>query len=724
MPNTTDSFNGKKYKAGQIVPRAQVRDFAVGYLNSRNPSDKDAELIRAYREQDYSRLDEVAFEKEMLKNRTLLSMAAFDEKMRAEFGDTWESGADFAESMRRVLALEDGRERFTRVLDENRMDSFFRMGLSSIAKMMEQAKDPADREAYREYLRADAGLVTRSVEDTLRPLTDEQKREIRSQSGLQPEETEELLKQNEEQQLAMSKFLLMMQLGGIKQRNAKEAEQYVGTTTMANLIGHGGRLVVTLPTGNAKKQDQMLDSAVGYNRGQDAGTFTRAAATHDIVPKKVNADGVIVRDSKETKPIITSMSYNYGMNFAGGGMGSKINGLGKMTLNDGHSGHCYLKLVPGSEDTCGQMLIGFETSEPGKNNAFGLAHDFHAYSAPQSSYLTDKSAPGSKLNGREVDLSNLSPETFASVMNRFERRYRELQLLEDHEKLASINQLLAGNMINTNELRTFLQQELGFSAESATRIATEARFGIASPDRNLADSDKHKLPDQELALNSALNRLDAKEKIIGDDDGLTPRDPLTARMETLASEAKRSEMDLLLKDLSTAKIGWNSPEYNKLLKAVKSLKDDMDALAAAYEDENFSKQWQEQLAKRIEEKTETVRGLAAGYVQSHGKGKAHPTFSTKAGTKRFYSSQRIMYLTERMEEDLAKVKESERIEAENAAKEAPAREDRDINPKKGAVRDINMQDMEMNLGVTAETKNHSRTDPQPGSVVEAKNRLL
>ncbi len=709
------------YEVGQPLTRKELHEMTDYYLNSyikgsKNLSDNDRKLIRAHYDGDYSHIDEFAYKGKMLKKRTLLSMKYFDQIMVDNFGDTWDQAKDFADGANRIMELPGGPEKLRKIVDEYGNHLFFRLGLSCAARMQQKAESPSETAGYHLLYSEEVRVTTKMVEDTIAPLSPERKEAIRKGSLKEPEKIEQLLEQNDEQQLAMAKHFLMMQIGGIRQRFQERGEQVGSTATMAELIAHGGRLVVTLPTGDAHKQEMIMDSVMGDDRGKAAGVSKRSAATHDVKSKMVNAEGKVLREAQETNPKTGSWSNNYGMNFAGGGMGNNCMGTRELNYNDGRSGHCYIKVVPGDHTHCGQMLIGFETSEPGKKTLYGLPHNWQAKSAPQSSFLADKSTPGIKIDGREVDLSNLAPETLASVMNRFEQRYRELQKLGDLEKIKDINHMITGKMMTTKNLSDFLHNELGFSATSAVRIATEARYSLMVQKDNLSDDAKYLPPAEELAIHSCLNRVCGEERT-------EPANIADRSTRAVASQAKRDEMARLVKGLGAGKFGINSGPYRKLLTAAQNLQNDMELLATG----NLSKIDRAQLIARIEQETKDLQKLAGNYVEIRGKGKPHPEFSSSWGGSRFYAARGLMYLTEKIREDLSLAREMSRPQILEERKAETEKKNGGISQEITQIKEMKLGEVEEKVGVHVEEKQEDfskkRQEMNPIQHVEEKEHV-
>ena len=372
----------QKYKYGDPINSGFVRQLSDEYLNNPAQNDKDRELINAYHTGEVSNLEVIAHSGEMLNKRVLLGMRRFDEEMGAEFGEAWTSTEGLPYGKRLDAFFADpsvDRQHFRDFLDARAMDAFFRAGMSSIANMGVKSISGVDPDNYKgcnQLYNEDGLLSARLFEDTIAPVSPEHMANLSEAVG--EDEARRMAKLNEEQQLMFARSMFAMQLGGVDLKLIKGGSQaQTEDETMGNLLAHGGRVMFTLPTGSAEEQDNMLNSIVGEGRGVFAGTRKRSAATHAVDAKVVGPDGKVLSFAKESRG--TTLSDNYGMNFAAGGLGRKIDN-GKTVTNDGMDGHAYLKVQPGDERKCGQILLGLETSEPGKANKLGLMHDWHAKS--------------------------------------------------------------------------------------------------------------------------------------------------------------------------------------------------------------------------------------------------------------------------------------------------------------------------------------------------------
>ncbi len=155
--------------------------------------------------------------------------------------------------------------------------------------------------------------------------------------------------------------------------------------------------------------------------------------------------------------------------------------------------------------------------------------------------------------------------------------------------------------------------------------------------------------------------------LTGEERAEVQDDPVSMRTGALASKAKRDEMARQMKDLRATKFGINSGTYNKLLAAAEALQKDMETLAKG----NLPEIERSTLMSKIEKETGTMKTLGEKYVADRGKGEPHPNFSSKWGERRFYSARSLVHLAEKMEEDLALVREKlrpDRTREESAQK--------------------------------------------------------
>ena len=216
MPNANVDYSEviQGYGVGQVLSPAQVQGAANQILMATNISDKEKELNRAYRFGDYDNIDAVSYKGLPFKKRMFLGMKMFDDNMKATFGDAW-SGDSYAQAINNVLAVPGNREKFTSLVDRLAMEPFFRLGLSTISRMGMYGAEGAEREGYLELRRQDDRITRKVVGETLTPLSAEKKHILVGSVPGGQEKAEKLFALNEEQQLNMAKFFLMVRLAGL-----------------------------------------------------------------------------------------------------------------------------------------------------------------------------------------------------------------------------------------------------------------------------------------------------------------------------------------------------------------------------------------------------------------------------------------------------------------------------------------------------------------------------
>lgn len=319
------------------------------------------------------------------------------------------------------------------------------------------------------------GLSRMLLEKTLSaPTKDNEERvisELGESQGLQ------MLSQNLEKQKIIAKTLFMAQIGkySIKQKNSDEPLDYDGL--MSETIVHGGRTNIILPYGG--DQEQMMSSIYGQNPEETAGLKSRTAATHYVNRQEMNEDGSIKSKSVEESPWSVTLHKilpnQNGMNIAVGGIGA-VGPDQKTILPSGSAGHMYVRKELGDNNSCGSLLVGFESADSGATSFTGHKHNFRAISAQQSAFLADKGLIGKKTDGRTVDLSGLTPENFEKIMREFDRVYSSLQADKDTKKLEKLNSLLTGKRLDEKNLIQNLS-ELNFNKDILENTILPARLG-------------------------------------------------------------------------------------------------------------------------------------------------------------------------------------------------------------------------------------------------------
>lgn len=313
------------------------------------------------------------------------------------------------------------------------------------------------------------------LEKTMLPPSPQNEQKVLQELG--EENGRQVLSQNIEKQKIMAKTLFMAQIGkySVKQKGVEGAEDL--TELISETIVHGGRTNVILPYG--ENQQKVMDSIYGEHPKSQAGLKGRPAATHYVTRQKMNADGTVKSKSKEQSPLgITlhkTMRKQYGMNIAVGGIGEQ--GPDKKTiLPNGSAGHMYVRKQLGDKNTCGSLLIGFESADSGAKSFTGHKHNFLAKSAKQSAFLADKQVVGKKTDGRTIDLSGITPQNFTKLMNEFDRVYSNFQKQNNIDQLEKLNSLLSGKRLDQENLIQSLKQ-FSFDEQVLKDTVPSARRG-------------------------------------------------------------------------------------------------------------------------------------------------------------------------------------------------------------------------------------------------------
>lgn len=360
------------------------------------------------------------------------------------------------------------------------------------------------------------------LEKTLQTPTEESQEKVLNELG--QEKGKDVLSKNLEKQKIMAKTLFMAQIGkyDLKQKNSENPIEYDGL--ISETIVHGGRTNFILPYGY--NQEKVMNSLYGEEPENTAELKSRSAATHYVNRQKMNEDGSIKSKSVEESPWSTTLHKvlpkQFGMNIAVGGIG-ETGPDNKTILPNGSAGHMYVRKELGDKNTCGSLLVGFESADSGATSYTGHKHDFLAKSAQQSAFLADKNLVGKKTDGRMVDLSGLSPEQFEKIMNEFDRVYSTLQKSEDSAQLEKLNHLLTGKRVGEKELIKSLT-ELSFNKYVLedtilpARMGFEARINIAedkiiAPSQNELLKWKDKLDDFTKELKIDLDNPDDLKKM-------------------------------------------------------------------------------------------------------------------------------------------------------------------------------------------------------------------
>ena len=325
---------------------------------------------------------------------------------------------------------------------------------------------------------------------------------------------------NMAKQLVIAKTMLLMQIGKYDLLSKNGLSRELDVPVYETLV-HGNRANFILPGG--KDSNLVIDAFMGQNNGADAGIEKRTAATHSASLRKLDQNGVITSETKESKTFspFKVFSNQYGMNIAVGGLGS--NGPdGKAILGNGEAGHMYMRAEKGDSKHCGSLLIGIEGSAPGASNYLGNSHGIRAKSAKQSAFLADKSIAGKKIGGRQIDLSGVSAAELSGLLNEFSQKYASLQgqanTAEGREKLSKVNDMLMGKHMDARSLAE-LFGTLEMADEKLPEIISKARMGYFAGvnAKNMTDEEFKQKIRSSFSQEQACSLAKARFKYAGDD---------------------------------------------------------------------------------------------------------------------------------------------------------------------------------------------------------------
>ena len=374
-----------------------------------------------------------------------------------------------------AFALKQFRERFNgnpsleneevrKYLDKNLMNAALRAGISA-EKSQESTRDMAT--ALDTYM--NAGLMKK----TMQAPSEQAKGNLLN--FLDESKVNEMVARNMERQLVMAKAMLLAQLGKYEVIDKNGISHELDVPVYETLV-HGNRTNFVLPRGESS--GSVIDAFMGEDGGAGAGIEKRTAATHSVKRRSIGNSGAVRSDTKELRTYnpFRVFGNQYGMDIAVGGIGE--NGPNKrIVTGNGEAGHMYMRAERGDAKHCGSLLIGIEGSAPGKDNYIGHSHGIRAKKAKQSAFLADKSIVGNKIGGRQIDLSGISAEALASILNKFTENYRALQHdPAQREKLSGLNDKLMGKQMTPEALVEMLAS-LNISGKDIEDAVSQARAG-------------------------------------------------------------------------------------------------------------------------------------------------------------------------------------------------------------------------------------------------------
>ena len=364
-------------------------------------------------------------------------------------------------------------DRVKSYIAERAMNAAFRAGMFTLKKSQSEEERAIGETCDK--------IASYSImQRTMLPPTEQETQEFTRTVGDNNAPAE--LQRNLARQRVMAKMFLLGQLGKYEVLDKGKATTDLNET-IAETLAHGGRTNYILP--NGEDTQQVFDAFLGEGRGTNAGVYKRSAATHYVSRRKIKKDGTISSQSKEQKLYINPvkiMSNQNGMDLAVGGIGAKGPG-GTPITGRGESGHAYMRIENGDKKHCASLLFGIEGCAPQSSSNLGSTHGIRAIPGKQSAFISGKGAVGKKLGGRQVDLSGLSSQELAGILNTFDQKYTELQnnanTPEGREKLAKYNDMLMGKPMETDKLLSMFE-ELGMGSEQLTNSVNKARSGYSA----------------------------------------------------------------------------------------------------------------------------------------------------------------------------------------------------------------------------------------------------
>lgn len=392
----------------------------------------------------------------------------------------------------------------------------------SIINMMivRRAKDKKGNEAWKRLREYDAYMNQQLILQTLAPmekaekdlLKKEQKKLKKSKfDGRDSADT--MIANNMTKQRHLAKTMLLMQLGRFDQFDTKKEGKQEKTEvshfnqTIAEALAHGARIGISLPAGSKDDQKAIFNAW----KGKAGDLMFSRFATHDFHRKKAKDKKSFFKEIKlkgmgfsikklfqkfhEEKP--SSYSDNYGLNLALGGLGKEFN---KSVIDDqGKFAHMYQRFRMGDENTCGGMLVGIENSAPGGTcvtnfkqyfggyngtSCIGELHNGKAISHGQSAFFSSKENYGDQYSGRVVDLSNFDAKKLSEIIEKFDKKYADLQNKTTSgttescniakKNLNIINTILSGRILTAQELYK-LMRFIGYKPVSAKYLSMAGR---------------------------------------------------------------------------------------------------------------------------------------------------------------------------------------------------------------------------------------------------------
>ena len=429
----------------------------------------------------------------------------------------------FIEEFDGAPSLED--ERVQQYLEENVMNAAFRVGISALKN------DESTRESA---MALDSHMSHIMMKNTMLPTTEQWTNNLDNFYG-NSSVAYSRISMNNEKLLILAKTMLLAQIGQYDVLEKNELGHELDVPVYETLV-HGNRTNFILPAG--RDSQEVLDAFMGYRGGIAAGIKERTAATHWVKRREISKNGLLKSEGKEQRTYspLKVFSHQYGMDIAVGGFGQEKSG-GGYVFNNGEDGHMYMRAEAGDEKHCASLLIGIEGSAPQKDSSLGNEHGILAKSAKQSAFFADKRIVGKKVGGRQVDLSGVSAEALASLLETFSQKYELLQKRahgpKGRELISQVNEMLMGKRMDRqafSEMLTLLE----INDKSILDTFDAARRGYFNTqnvnvseitEEDFKQSYRAKLS-QEMACNLAEARFAYAEKRLSSDADTAEADGL------------------------------------------------------------------------------------------------------------------------------------------------------------------------------------------------------
>jgi len=381
---------------------------------------------------------------ELAKSGDFSKFEQVDPVLRNWLASKYENAPEF-QTLRETLSAGPSPET-TKILKDNTKNPAFRLYCS-----LKSRQDPK----YREY---DDMMIDMLMEDTMRPLTSSQIRNVHALAE-SPEHAQQMIEQNVEKQVQMAKMMFVAHAGQTKLVN--DANETVPMNrSVASMMAHCSRTAFVFSKGDEKEVNRMMGNLTGAKMGKGAGVYGRFAATHST------AHGKTIGEFKEKKSV--SLRHQYGMDVAIGGLGNDgipgRKGVPQILNTDGTCGHMYMRVDKGGADKTSSLLIGFESDAPGKGNQQGHGHTSAATGEFMSSFLGQREDEmGAKYGGRIVDCTIFKPEELSMVLEKFTSHYRAMvyESMKDPNarvRLEEANKMLSGKLMSPLQLETCLNK--------------------------------------------------------------------------------------------------------------------------------------------------------------------------------------------------------------------------------------------------------------------------